>query len=45
VPATDSSGTIIFGILVLGVLAFVGYRYWYLPRKNGNGSFPWERKN
>ncbi len=45
VPVSDSSGTIIFGLLILGLLGFAAYRYWYLPKKNGNGSFPWERKN
>jgi len=45
VPPTDNSGTIIFGLIVLGIIAFLGYRYWYLPKVNGDGKFPWERKN
>lgn len=45
VPPADNSGTIIFGILVLGIIAFLGYRYWYLPKTNGDGKFPWERKS
>ena len=45
VPVADSSGTIIFGLLIIGIIGFLAYRYWYLPKKNGNGSFPWERKN
>jgi hypothetical protein len=45
VPPADTSGNIILALIVLCILAFVGYRYWYLPKKNGNGSFPWERKN
>jgi len=45
VTPSDNSGTVIFVILILGILGFAGYRYWYLPKKNGNGSFPWERKN
>lgn len=45
VPPTDNSGTIIFGIIILGIIAFLGYRYWYLPRINGEGKFPWERKS
>jgi len=45
VTPADNSGTVIFVILILGILGFAGYRYWYLPKKNGNGSFPWERKN
>ncbi|MEN6611344.1 MAG: S-layer protein [Methanoregulaceae archaeon] len=45
VPPADNSGTIVFAIIVLGVLAFVAYRYWYLPKKNGDGKFPWVKKN
>ena len=45
VPPTDGTGNIIFGLVIIGIIGFVAYRYWYLPKKNGNGSFPWERKN
>lgn len=45
VPPADNSGTIIFGLVVLVIIGVVGYRYWYLPRTNGDGKFPWERKN
>jgi hypothetical protein len=45
VPPADNSGTAIFGLVVLVILGVVGYRYWYLPRTNGDGKFPWERKN
>ncbi|MDD4137650.1 MAG: S-layer protein [Methanoregula sp.] len=45
VPPTDSTGTIIFGLIVLGILMFLAYRYWYLPSKNGDGTFPWVKKN
>jgi hypothetical protein len=45
VPPADTSGTIILVLIVLCIVGFAGYRYWYLPKKNGNGSFPWERKN
>jgi hypothetical protein len=45
VTPADTSGNIILVLIVLGILGFAGYRYWYLPKKNGNGSFPWERKN
>jgi len=45
VPPTDSSGSVIFGIIVLAILAFLAYRYWYLPHKNGDGTFPWVKKN
>jgi hypothetical protein len=45
VAATDISGTIILVIVILGILGFVAYRYWYLPKKNGNGKFPWVKKN
>lgn len=45
VTATDASGTIILVIVILGILGFVAYRYWYLPRINGDGKFPWDKKN
>jgi hypothetical protein len=45
VPPADTSGTVIFGIIVICVLAFVAYRYWYLPKTQGNGKFPWDKKN
>jgi hypothetical protein len=31
------------GLFLLG--GFLGYRYWYLPRKNGSGALPWLKKN
>jgi hypothetical protein len=45
VPPTDNTGTVIFILVILAILAFVGYRYWYLPKINGDGKFPWERKS
>jgi hypothetical protein len=45
VPAADQSGTIILGLIILGILGFVAYRYWYLPKRNGNGKLPWDKKN
>lgn len=45
VTPTDMSGTIITFLILLIILGAVGYRYWYLPRINGNGKFPWERKS
>jgi hypothetical protein len=45
VPAADQSGTIIIGLIILGILGFVAYRYWYLPKRNGNGKLPWDKKN
>jgi len=45
VPPTDRSGDIILLLIVLAILGFIGYRYWYLPKKNGDGKFPWERKS
>ncbi|MDD1679508.1 MAG: S-layer protein [Methanomicrobiales archaeon] len=36
-------------VLPLGVVfligGFIGYRYWYLPRKNGSGALPWLKKS
>jgi hypothetical protein len=45
VPPADRSGTIILGIIILGILGFLVYRYWYLPKTNGNGKLPWVKKN
>ena len=45
VTPADNSGTIIFVLVILVILGLIGYRYWYLPRTNGDGKFPWERKN
>jgi hypothetical protein len=39
------SGTIIFGLILLVILGFAGYRYWYLPKVSGDGKFPWDKKN
>lgn len=45
VPPTDHTMDYVFLLVILAILAFVGYRYWYLPRTNGDGKFPWERKS
>jgi hypothetical protein len=45
VPPADNSGTIITLLIILVILGIVGYRYWYLPRINGDGKFPWDKKN
>jgi hypothetical protein len=45
VPPTDMSGTIITFLIILVIIGAVGYRYWYLPRINGDGKFPWDKKN
>jgi hypothetical protein len=45
VSATDQSGTIIIGLVILAILGFVVYRYWYVPKRNGNGKLPWDKKN
>lgn len=45
VPPTDMSGTIITLIVLLLIIGLIGYRYWYLPRINGDGKFPWDKKN
>jgi len=44
VPA-DYSGLIIIVVLVLLAAGFLVYRYWYLPRKSGNGALPWVKKS
>jgi len=45
VVPTDMTGTIITLLIILLIIGFVGYRYWYLPKTNGDGKFPWERKS
>ncbi|MGA2918479.1 COG1361 S-layer family protein [Methanoregula sp.] len=45
VPPSDNSGNIILMLIILGILGFLAYRYWYLPSKNGDGTFPWVKKN
>jgi len=45
VPAADSSLNLIVGFIIIVILGFVAYRYWYLPKKNGNGKLPWVKKN
>jgi len=45
VPPTDTTGTILLLLVILAIVGFAGYRYWYLPRKNSEGTFPWERKS
>jgi hypothetical protein len=45
VPPADMTGTIVFLLIVLVIIGFAGYRYWYLPKVNGDGKFPWERKS
>ncbi len=39
------SGTIILVAIIAIVAGILAYRYWYLPRKNGNGALPWVKKN
>jgi hypothetical protein len=41
----DYRGTIALVLVILIAGGFIAYRYWYLPRKNGNGAFPWVKKN
>jgi hypothetical protein len=41
----DYTGTIIVALLMVIAGGFISYRYWYLPRKNGNGALPWVKKN
>ena len=45
VPAADMSGTIITLLIILVILGAIGYWYWYLPKRNGNGKLPWVKKN
>ncbi len=45
VPPSDNSVNVILGLIVIGILGFLAYRYWYLPKVNGDGKFPWDKKN
>ena len=45
VSPADMSGTIVFGLIILVIFGVIGYRYWYLPKVNGDGKFPWDKKN
>jgi hypothetical protein len=45
VTPTDRTSTIIFGLIILIIIGVIGYRYWYLPKVNGDGKFPWDKKN
>ena len=45
VSPSDTTGSIIFGLIVLCLIGFLAYRYWYVPRMNGDGKFPWDKKN
>ena len=45
VTPADMTGNIILVLVILAILGFVGYRYWYLPKVKGDGTFPWERKS
>ena len=45
VPSTDMTGTVITLLIILLIIGAVGYRYWYLPKVNGERKFPWERKS
>jgi hypothetical protein len=41
----DFTGAVIIVILILLAGGFLAYRYWYLPRKSGNGALPWVKKS
>jgi len=45
VVPSDSSGGIILMLLGVIGIGIVTYRFWYLPRKNGNGALPWVKKS
>jgi len=45
VPPADRTGTIVLVLVILVILGVIGYRYWYLPKVNGEGKFPWDKKN
>jgi hypothetical protein len=45
VPPTDHTMDYVLVLVILAIIGIIGYRYWYLPKTNGDGKFPWERKS
>lgn len=45
VTPEDYTGTVVLVVIVVLVAGFIAYRYWYLPKKNGNGALPWVKRN
>jgi hypothetical protein len=45
IDPADSSGNFILLLLVLVGGGLLAYKFWYLPRKNGDGALPWVRKS
>ncbi|MGA2934367.1 MAG: S-layer protein [Methanomicrobiales archaeon] len=45
VDPVDSTGGYLLLILVIIGVGIVAYRFWYLPKKNGDGALPWVRKS
>jgi hypothetical protein len=43
-PSEGTGILLPLGCIVL-IGGFLGYRYWYLPRKNGSGALPWLKKS
>ena len=41
----DNTGMFLLVLLIIIVGGILAYRYWYLPRKNGNGALPWVKKS
>jgi hypothetical protein len=41
----DNTGILLLVLLFIIVGGILAYRYWYLPRKNGNGALPWVKKS
>ena len=41
----DNTGMFILVMLILIAGGILAYRYWYLPRKNGDGALPWVKKS
>jgi hypothetical protein len=45
IDPVDSTGGYLVLLLVLIGGGFLAYRFWYLPRKNGDGALPWVKKS
>jgi len=43
-PADSTGGYLILLLVIIGG-GLLAYRFWYLPRKNGDGVLPWVRKS
>ena len=44
IPGDSMGGYLLLLLLLVGA-GILAYRFWYLPKKNGDGALPWVKKN